>query len=867
MVVTTRLKGLWQKAIFTLILLAWMPLCSATEQVMLDEYNIGQKLGLFVKYLEDPDSELSINNVLQQNSEYIWQPSTQEVPNFGYTHSTYWFKFTVENKSLETLRRDISIDYPLLDEIELYMLSDGIVKEHSITGDQYPFHNRKVNHRNFLFPLSVPPEHEITVVIRVKTSGSMQLPIGIWDEKNYLFEDQKELIRKSLFYGALAVMILYNMFLFTSLREPAYIYYVLFVLAFLTTQASMHGVLFQYVWPDHPRLQELSILIGVPANVLFTSLFANSFLSLDRYAPKMHTLFKVTAMLGLASIVGALFLPYGISTRISVALVIPVCIASLAIGPYLWSKGHKISRFYTLAWAFMVSGSSLLALNKFGVIPANFLTENGLQFGATLEAIFLSFALADRLNEERSQRTAAQQSLLDEMEQRRLIESKRIYDATHNHLTKFPNKAFIESKINDVFSVAFKTQTYDLVFLHLSRFHEINKTLGHHSADQLLVLLTEKLNQRISEINGVIPIEENEHRTSYIAVIGGVAIVYLVESFGKQQDMHVSKIIDEFQTIDFNSLNLELNIKAGIATYPTQGVDAKALIRNAQIAVDVAEQQRDWIIRYNENSNPYSEKRLTLIGDLRRALKQDKLMLYFQPQICFKRNRVTGLEALLRWEHEDHGFIPPDEFIPLAEQTGLINDITAWVIEKAAEKLAKLNREGHDLTVSVNISALNLREKEFPERVQNIIQTYGITPERMVLEVTETATMDDPEQALSALKRLKMTGVRLSIDDFGTGYSSLTYIKRLPVNEIKIDRSFVMDMDKDNDDIVIVKTTINMCHDLGYTVVAEGVESANVLQQLSDMGCDFAQGYFLSRPLPFTELQKWLANNSDMVGE
>lgn len=153
-----------------------------------------------------------------------------------------------------------------------------------------------------------------------------------------------------------------------------------------------------------------------------------------------------------------------------------------------------------------------------------------------------------------------------------------------------------------------------------------------------------------------------------------------------------------------------------------------------------------------------------------------------------------------------------------------------------------MNRDGYNLSVSVNISALNLREKEFPERVQRIIQTYGIIPDRMVLEVTETATMDDPEQALLALKRLKLTGVRLSIDDFGTGYSSLNYIKRLPVNEIKIDRSFVMEMDEDADDIVIVKTTINMCHDLGYTVVAEGVERESVLQQLSEMGCDVAQG-------------------------
>ncbi len=865
MVLTYHLSWLKLRLLLTPVLLVWALSCVATEQVQLDHTNLGERIGLHIKYFEDPDGMLTIDAILDQQSQFIWHPSTQEVPNFGYTQSAYWFKFTLKNQTSDLLRRDISVDYPLLDEIDFYSLIDNQITDHIVTGDIYPFHNRKVKHRNFLFPVTVPANAELNIVLRVKTSGSMQLPIGVWEEKNYLFEDQKEILRKSLFYGALAVMILYNLFLFASLREASYMFYVLFVMAFLTTQAAMHGVLFQYVWPDSPRLQELAILVGVPANVLFTSLFANSFLSLKTYASRMYKFFNGTAMLGLFAIIGAFFLPYGISTRISVALVIPVCVACLAIGPYLWSKGHRISRFYTLAWAFMVSGSSLLALNKFGLVPSNFVTENGLQLGATLEAIFLSFALADRLNEERSQRTVAQQSLLDEMEQRRIIETKRIYEATHNHLTKFPNKAFMESRLKEVFTTAFKAQSFDLVFMHLTRFHEINKTLGHHSADQLLVLLTEKLNQRIGDINGIIPIEENDKRTDYIAVIGGVAIVYLVESFARHQDVHIKNIIKEFETIDFNALSLELNIKAGVATYPDQGADPKALIRNAQIAVDVAEQKRDTIVWYDENTNPYSEKRLTLVGDLRRALKQDKLMLYFQPQICFKQQRVTGLEALLRWTHEEHGFIPPDEFIPLAEQTGLINEITSWVVEKAAEKLAKLNRDGYSLSVSVNISALNLREKEFPERVQRIIQTYGIIPDRMVLEVTETATMDDPEQALLALKRLKLTGVRLSIDDFGTGYSSLNYIKRLPVNEIKIDRSFVMEMDEDSDDIVIVKTTINMCHDLGYTVVAEGVEKESVLQQLSEMGCDVAQGYYLSRPLPFEELQDWLAHQEKII--
>jgi len=296
----------------------------------------------------------------------------------------------------------------------------------------------------------------------------------------------------------------------------------------------------------------------------------------------------------------------------------------------------------------------------------------------------------------------------------------------------------------------------------------------------------------------------------------------------------------------------------GIAHYPQHGDDIDTLLSHAMIAIDVGLHQGDKVTEYSDEINPYNARRLTLMGDLRKAVIDGTLELYFQPQVCCKRNRVTAVEALLRWNHSQHGFIPPDEFIPIAEKTGTINMVTEWVLDKAVEKVAELNSRGYLIAVAVNVSAVNLKEKHFPIMVKKVLTKYGVNPQLLVLEVTETAMMEDPENALLILTTLNHIGVKLSIDDFGTGHSSLAYIKKLPVHEIKIDRSFVMDMDQAEDDSIIVKTTVNMCHDLGYEVVAEGVETLSSCDSLKAMGCDYLQGYYLARPKPFDELLIWL---------
>ncbi|HET6465417.1 MAG TPA: EAL domain-containing protein, partial [Nitrospiria bacterium] len=251
-------------------------------------------------------------------------------------------------------------------------------------------------------------------------------------------------------------------------------------------------------------------------------------------------------------------------------------------------------------------------------------------------------------------------------------------------------------------------------------------------------------------------------------------------------------------------------------------------------------------------------RRLALIGELRQAIERDQLFLHYQPKIDLKTRRVIGVEALVRWRHPEHGFVPPDQFIEPAEQTGLIKPLTLWIFNTAKRQQSAWERVGINLLMSVNLSTRNLHDPHFPDQISEILQIAGGKPDRLELEITESAIMADPARALEAITKLRTMGIRFAIDDFGIGYSSLAYLKRLPVDAIKIDKSFVINMIENQNDAVIVRSTIDLAHNLGLKVIAEGIENKAVWDQLAALGCDAAQGYYMCRPIPADELNRWL---------
>lgn len=264
---------------------------------------------------------------------------------------------------------------------------------------------------------------------------------------------------------------------------------------------------------------------------------------------------------------------------------------------------------------------------------------------------------------------------------------------------------------------------------------------------------------------------------------------------------------------------------------------------------------------YDSKKSSEDEIDFSLRTELRQAIEKGQLVLYFQPKISHETSKVNGLEALVRWQHPTRGLIPPDRFIPLAEESGLIRPLTAWVLERAVAQCAQLHSLGMPLTIAVNLSTINLKDPELPRKITTVLQKHKLDAKWLELEITESAVMDDTSRTVQVLAELDLLGARISIDDYGTGYSSLSYFKKLPLDDIKIDKSFVIGMSRNQDDATIVRSTIEMGHDLGLRVVAEGVEDRETWERLSKLGCDAAQGYYMSRPLAPADLLKWLCES------
>jgi len=438
---------------------------------------------------------------------------------------------------------------------------------------------------------------------------------------------------------------------------------------------------------------------------------------------------------------------------------------------------------------------------------------------------------------------------------RKQIDSLR-HQATHDALTELPNRVLLQDRLTQALADAARDATpIALLLLDLDRFKEINDTLGHHVGDQLL----QWIGPRVLELL---------RGADTMARLGGDEFAVLLPGAEEAAATALATEILAALAVPFmlEGQSLDVGASIGIALAPAHGDDAATLLRHADVAMYVAKRGHQGHAVYDPAQDGNNPLRLGLMGELRAAIAQGELLLYYQPKLDHTSGRVSGVEALLRWPHPVHGLIAPDQFIPLAEQTGLIAPLTWWVLETALAQCQTWARAGLLLGVAVNLSARTLHDLALPARITALLATYGVPAGLLTLEVTESALMADPTRALNVLTQLAEQGVCLAIDDFGTGYSSLAYLKRLPVHQLKIDRSFIQHLVEGGADAAIVVSTIGLGHHLGLRVVAEGVETAEAWQLLAASGCDVSQGYHLSRPVTATELERWLrAGGNDLA--
>ncbi len=425
------------------------------------------------------------------------------------------------------------------------------------------------------------------------------------------------------------------------------------------------------------------------------------------------------------------------------------------------------------------------------------------------------------------------------------------HQALHDALTNLPNRSLMLTRLYEALRTAQSMGTsVALVLMDLDRFKEVNDTLGHHCGDLLLLHVGAHVSAAL--------------RTSdTVARLGGDEFaVLLPETDGDGALTAVEKIraaLAAPMLLDGRLFDVRSSI--GVALYPDHGVDAQTLLRCADVAMYAAKRSGSGYAVYDAMHDEHSPARLMLESELRQAIVNGDLVLHYQPEIDVRGGRIDRVESLVRWPHPVRGLVPPDQFIPLAEEIGLITALTQWVLETALRQCQEWTRAGYRLGVAVNLSMRTLHDASFPDTVVWLLRRYEVDPALLTLEITESALMAKPAQAQAVLTRLAALGVHIAIDDFGTGYSSLAYLKHLPVDEIKIDRSFVRGMTADAKDTAIVASINSLSHHLGLRVVAEGVETATEWDILAALGCDLVQGYHVSRPLPAAHLEEWLASS------
>ncbi|WP_343732501.1 EAL domain-containing protein [Duganella sp.] len=419
-------------------------------------------------------------------------------------------------------------------------------------------------------------------------------------------------------------------------------------------------------------------------------------------------------------------------------------------------------------------------------------------------------------------------------------------------LTNLPNRAQFVLLLNDALLEARRREeALFVLMMDLDRFKHVNDVMGHSFGDALLRQVAGRLQLLLAN---------RRQSSAQVARLGGDEFAVLLPAANiDAAQLMAAEILQALETpLSLEDQTVDIGAGLGIAGFPEHADDGETLLSMAEVAMYTAKQRNDGAVVYDAAMDKGSAKSLSLLTELRSAIERNEFRLHVQPKISLQTGRVVGMEALVRWVHPERGNVFPDEFIPFAEQTGFIRVLTRWVMEKSAELCRELASKGHHLKVSVNLSTRDLLDQDLPAKFADLLARHKLTPGSFCLEITESAIMDDPVRAQNTLERLSAMGLDLSIDDFGTGYSSLAYLKRLPVNELKIDKSFVLNMEKDEGDTKIVRSTIDLGHNMGLRVVAEGIESEAVWRLLAELGCDQGQGYFMSRPIPGDQLIPWL---------
>jgi len=829
-------------------------------------------LGPYLSYMEDVDGTYSLEQVkkLWQENDKLIQPNYDEVLNLGISESIFWlfvrldFEDTSEG---EVSQWFLELSNPMIKSSELFILNEGKILSHQIVGDSVEVEQKRI-HRNFIFDVSNYNNSSVDLIFRIDSHSLISFPLTLWKPEALAMTNRTLEYWLGFYFGLMAVMAIYNFVIYFVIRDKSYLYYVAYILSVILLFLTLSGTCRQYIIGDISYWNErIPMLAGIIA-MAFSLKFASAFVSLEKISRKLNRFVNAVVFLILIMGIVTIVKPFDILVPL---VYFTGFYSGLLIFLIMYSRrqGSREAMILLVSFSVLIIFVFIYILSALGLAPITLVSQLGLYIGSAFHVIILSLGLANQINVERRKRYQALIRENQAVQNMRRLEERSLENALIDPLTSLPNRAALENFGKDFLQLGDgKKSSLVLALIHLESFQEINHTLGFRSSDLLLEKVASRLNRIAGEFSECITLRVSGGASYSVAKLGASSFVLLFRLNHEKQKYihdieHILALLN--RPVPVHDMMIDVNARAGVSFSPEHSTNIFTLVRFAQAAVEAQSDNSSVVSVYTSLFSQQAARKLRLINDLRSAIKNNDLYLVFQPQLDIREHKIVSLETLIRWRHPEFGEVGPSEFVLLAEKTGLIDEMTEWVIHQAIESLLWLLEKGLKLRLAINISAKNLLQENFVKDLLAKLSSNNLNPNILTLEVTETSLMQNPEKAIRVLKELHKAGIFIAIDDFGSGYSSLAYIKQLPLSELKIDKSFVSQIDSTHSDRVITKSTIILAHEMGARVCAEGVESSSSLKILAQFDCDIAQGFHIAKPMTRENLLIWIDKSQFMT--
>ena len=747
---------------------------------------------------------------------------------------SYWLKYALSNSSPATTELIMHFDNAMLDTLFVYQVASNntLIKQRALgwKNQQLSLLNRSIS--NFKFELAAFSSNDI--YIRIQTQGIAKTPINIYKPDHFQEYVRSVHLIWGGFIGIICMMALYNLVIYSGLKEPIYLVYILYLASVLTMTSIVQGFA-HYLFPTsviallRPNIISINYL-----TLAFALLFAVYFLNLkglnNKYYKRCLMIFYSIISLSALSIL--------LNENQSAPLFFITMFGTYVLCFWLLYSSYRTNRqwskLYIISWIPLLLGGAVQSMELTDVIPYTFLTRHFFSLCILLEITLMAMALTERLRQQKERAN---------------------FNASHDLETGLPNYHALETALQTRLS---RQENFSLCLIKVTGFNQLSPYLSSHQSQLILNALIACIATQTALHSHFLWITEKHLAGQKIARVKDNVFAILLSEY-KQTNTIIDQLHPLHQSMKemFKDSPNSMLLRTHIGFYRVNNAhqNASDIVKKTSQAIAAAVLEgRD--INAFDNHQHLS---LDIAKDFQQALQENKLELYHQPQIALERNTVHGSEALLRWKHPSKGYIPAQILVDLAENTGLINQLTLWVITRACQDISALIAQGYNQhQVSVNISASDIADSDFLENLKSILERYPIPKHLLTLELTESVMIHDYQHLQQVMNGLSEMKIDVSIDDYGTGYSSLTHLLQLPFNELKIDRLFIQALDGNKRNLDIVKTTIDMAKILNLRVVAEGIETQEVIDILKDCGCEIVQGYFYAKPQPFSEYLHWL---------